>query len=71
MNKFRTKNALFGYFWARILKFFFSYLKSATLNLPKCNFCEEAKMLKFWTKNAILRHFLTKNALFWYFSQEF
>ena len=57
MNKFRTKNALFGYFWARILKFFFSYLKSATLNLPKCNFCEEAKMLKFWTKNAILRYF--------------
>ena len=29
--KFGTKNALFGYFWATILKELLSYLKSATL----------------------------------------
>ena len=29
MSKFGTKNALFGYFWARISKILLSYLKSA------------------------------------------
>ena len=31
MPKFGTKNALFGYFWATILKELLPYLKSATL----------------------------------------
>ena len=35
MPKFGTKNALFGYFWARIFnKKLLSYLKSTPLNLP-------------------------------------
>ena len=35
MSKFGAKNALFGYFGARILRKF-SYLKSALSNLPNC-----------------------------------
>ena len=33
VSKFGIKNALFGYFWARILKKLLSYLKSAPSNL--------------------------------------
>ena len=33
MPKFGTKNALFGYFWARSLAKLLPYLKSAPLNL--------------------------------------
>ena len=33
MSKFGTKNALFGYFWARISKKLLPYLKSAPSNL--------------------------------------
>ena len=33
--EFGTKNALFGYFWVRILKKLLSYLKSVPSNLPK------------------------------------
>ena len=36
MPKFGTKNALFGYFWARFLEKLFSYLKSALSNLLIC-----------------------------------
>ena len=36
MTKFWTKNALFGYFWARILEKLLSYLKSAASYLPNC-----------------------------------
>ena len=37
MPKFGTKNALFGYFSARIFnKKLLSYLKSTPLNLPNC-----------------------------------
>ena len=32
MPKFETKNALFGYFWARIKKKLLLYLKSAPSN---------------------------------------
>ena len=35
MPKFGIKNALFGYFWARIFKKILSYLKSAPSNLSK------------------------------------
>ena len=33
---FLTKNALFRYFWARVLKILLSYLKSASSNLSIC-----------------------------------
>ena len=33
MLKFGTKNTLFGYFWARLLKKLFSYLKTVPLKL--------------------------------------
>ena len=36
MLKFATRNALFGYFWVRILKKLLSYLKSAPSNLSNC-----------------------------------
>ena len=34
--KFGTKNAFYGYFWARIVKQLLSYLKSASPNLSIC-----------------------------------
>ena len=54
---FLTRNALFGYFWARILKILLAYLKSAHSNLSNCKICEKT----------IIRKFGTKNVLFWYF----
>ena len=50
--KFRTKNALFGYFWKLL-----SYLKSAHSNLPNCKFHEKTKMSKFGTKNVWFGYF--------------
>ena len=57
MPKFGSKNALFGYFWARILKKLLSDLKSAPLNLSKCKICEKIKMPKFGSKNALFGYF--------------
>ena len=71
MPKFGTKSALFGYFWARILKnychiwdqhpqicqkwVFNSYSKFQCLRISViAKFCEETKMPKFGTKNALL-----------------
>ena len=54
MPKFGTKNALFGYFWARILK---SYCRIWNQHPEICifaKFCEKVKMPKFGTKNALL-----------------
>ena len=58
MSKFGTKNALFWYFWARILKKLLPYLKSVPSNLSHC---------KILQKNPKIFKFETKNALFWYF----
>ena len=40
MSKFGTKNAIFGYFWARILKNYYNILKSA-LSGPGSAFSED------------------------------
>ena len=64
MPKFGTKNTLFRYFWVRILK---NYCHIWNQHLRICltaKFCEETKMSKFGTKNAISGYFLTKNDLF-------
>ena len=59
MHKFGTKNALFGYFWARILPnyciviFEINYLRISVT----AKFCEETKMPKFGMKNALLGYF--------------
>ena len=53
MPKFGTKSALFGYFWARILK---NYCHIWNQHLRICliaKFCEETKMPEFGTKNAL------------------
>ena len=52
--KFGTKNVLFGYFWARILKKLLSYLILAPSNLPNCKILEKTKTPKFGTKNSAL-----------------
>ena len=74
MPKFGTKSALFGYFWARILKnychiwdqhpqicqkwVFNSYSKFQCLRISViAKFCEETKMPKFGTKNALFGYF--------------
>ena len=49
---FSTKNALFGYYWARIRKKPLSYLKSTPSNLPNCKVWCKIRILKFETKNA-------------------
>ena len=51
MAKFGTKNALFGYFWARIFKIL-SYLKLAPSNLSNWKFREIMKIPKFGNENA-------------------
>ena len=63
--KFRTKNALFGYFWPKIpyldifgLEFFLlPYLKSAPLNLSNGKYREIMKISKFGTKRALFGYF--------------
>ena len=40
---FLFKNALFGYFWGRILKILLSYLKSAPSNLSNCKILRKNK----------------------------
>ena len=41
--KFGTKNALCGYFWARILEKLLSYLKSALSNSSICKISQKTK----------------------------
>ena len=60
MPKFGTKNALFGYLWARISK---NYCHIWNQPLPIClvaTFCEETKMPKLGTKNALFKYFWPK-----------
>ena len=44
------KNALFGYFWARVLKKLLSYLKSAPSNLSISNFTKKQNYLNLGAK---------------------
>ena len=60
MPKFGTKNALFGYFYARVLE---NYCHIWNQHFRYClipTFCEETKMLKFGTKNALFEYFWPK-----------
>ena len=60
MPKFGTKNAFFGYFWARILKKLLYYRKSTPLNCLIAKFPGKAKIPTFGTKNALFGYFWTK-----------
>ena len=57
MSKFGTKNALFGYFWARILK---NYRHICNQHPQICliaRFCEKTKKSKLETKNSLFGYF--------------
>ena len=57
MPKFGTKNTLFRYFWARILK---SYCHISNQHPEICQiakFPEKTKITKFGTKNALFGYF--------------
>ena len=67
MPKFGTKNALFGYFWARILKNY-CHIWNQHLRISLiAKFCEETKMFKIGTKNALFWYFWPKVPYFGYF----
>ena len=53
MPKFRTINALFGSFWVRTLKNYFAIRNQHPQISLIAKFCEQTKMLKFGTKNAL------------------
>ena len=55
---FLTRNALFGYFWARILKILLSYLKSAPSNLGNCKILRKNKNTKIWDQKCLIWVFL-------------
>ena len=56
--KFGTKNALFGYFWGRIIKKDYSHIWNQHLEISIiAKFCEETKIPIFGTKNALFRYF--------------
>ena len=57
MPKFGTKNALFGYFLAEILKSFFRILNQHHQVCKISKFFEETKMPKFGTKNDLFGYF--------------
>ena len=56
MPKFGTKNALFGYFLAEILKSFCRILNQHHQVCKISKFFEETKMPKFGTKNALFSY---------------
>ena len=58
---FLTKNALFGYFWARILKKLLSYLKSAPSNLSICKISRKNKNAYIWDQICLFCVFLGWN----------
>ena len=57
MPKFGTKNALFGYFWATILKNYCLIWSQHPRNGLFAKFCEIMKMAKFVTRNTFLGYF--------------
>ena len=66
MPKFGTKNALFGYFWARILKNYCHIWNQHLRISVIAKFCEETKMPKFGTKNDLLGIF-DQECVIWVF----
>ena len=57
MSKFGTKNALFEYFRARILKRYFHISNQHPQICLIAKFLEKIKMSKFGTKNALFEYF--------------
>ena len=57
MPKFGTKNALVGYFGAKILKSYFHIWNQHLRISVTAKFCKETKMPKFGTKNALFGYF--------------
>ena len=55
--KFGTKNALFGYFWARIWKWYCHIWNQHPRICLIAKFCKKTKTPKFGTKNALLGYF--------------
>ena len=55
--KFRTKNALFGYFWAKILKHYCHIWNQHPQICQIAKFREKTKMPKFGIKNALFGYF--------------
>ena len=66
MPKFGTKRALFGYFLARILKNYFRIWNPHLRISVSAKVCEETKMSKFGTRNALLGKF-DQECLIWVF----
>ena len=56
-SKFWTKNALFGFFWARIWRCYSHIENLHPWIRLTAKFCKKTKMLKFWTKKAFLGYF--------------
>ena len=57
ISKFGTKSALFGYFWAKILKDYCHILNQHPQICIFAKFREKIKMPKLGTKSALFRHF--------------
>ena len=66
MPKLRTENALFEYFWARILESCCHIWNQHLRISATAKFCEETNMPKFGTKNALLGIF-DQQCLIWVF----
>ena len=61
MPKFGTTNAIFWYFWAKILKKLLSHLKSSSSNLSICKTSRKSNNAQIWAKNALFGYFLGQN----------
>ena len=57
ISKFGTKNTLFGYFWATILKNYFQILNQHPQPSLIAKLCEKTKLPKFGTQNALFGYF--------------
>ena len=58
------KNALFGYFWARISKDYCHICNQLPRICVIAQFLRKTRMSEFGTKNALFGYFFIKNALF-------
>ena len=68
MPKFGTKNAVFGYFWARILKIYYCHIwNQHPWIFLIAKYCEIMKMAKFGSKNALIGHSFLPKSLIWVF----
>ena len=69
--KLGSKNALFWYFWGRILKSYSHIWNQHRWISIIAKFCEETKMPKVGTKNALFGHFLPKWLIWIFLGQNF